>query len=93
MRRLRRNKSSASGAAVQARGVSAGTWIFVQARMGSRRLPGKVLEKVCGLPLLEHIIGRLRRVRAAEGLMVLTSTADRDLPVYELAARVGVRNA
>jgi len=75
---------------VQARGVSAGTWIFVQARMGSRRLPGKVLEKVCGLPLLEHIIGRLRRVRAAEGLMVLTSTADRDLPVYELAARAGV---
>jgi len=75
---------------VQSKVVSAGTWIFVQARTGSHRLPGKVLEEVCGRPLLEHIILRLRRVRAVDGVMVLTSTADRDLLVCELAARVGV---
>ena len=35
-------------------------YAMIQARMGSSRLPGKVMKEVVGKPLLEHIIIRLQ---------------------------------
>ena len=46
---------------------------FIQARMGSTRLPGKVLMKVLGKPLLEFLIERLKDSHAIDGIVVLTS--------------------
>ena len=48
------------------------TLIIVQARMNSERLPGKVLKKVLGKPLLKYEIERLKRVRSAGGVLVAT---------------------
>ena len=48
--------------------------IIVQARMGSTRLPGKVLKPVLGKPLLSYLVERLRRVQYIEGIVIATST-------------------
>jgi spore coat polysaccharide biosynthesis protein SpsF len=54
---------------------------IVQARMGSSRLPGKVLEIVAGKPMLWHIVDRVRRARGVADVVVATSTASTDAPV------------
>ncbi|MDB6081698.1 MAG: spsF [Chlamydiia bacterium] len=52
--------------------------IFVQARMGSTRLPGKVLVKAAGKTLLEHLCERLQRVKEADSFSILTTTNAKD---------------
>ena len=50
------------------------TIAIVQARMRSTRFPGKVLQPVAGLPLLDHIIRRLQKCRSLDGIAIATST-------------------
>ena len=52
--------------------------ILIQARMGSTRLPGKVLRTVGGQPLLGHVIGRLSKLDRPWPVVVVTSTDARD---------------
>ncbi len=62
--------------------------IVVQARMGSTRLPGKVLRPLAGRPMLTYQLERLR-VRP-EPVVVATSDLARDDPVADLAAGMGL---
>ena len=66
--------------------------VVIQARAGSTRYPGKVLADLRGRPLLAHVIERAQRSRCADGVVVATTTAQRDDAVYDLARalRVGV---
>jgi len=66
------------------------TLAFVQARMGSTRLPGKVLEPLGGRPSLLRIVDRLGRVRALDGVAVLTSLAPGDDEIAALCERGAV---
>lgn len=50
----------------------------VQARMGSTRLPGKVLMDVAGVPMLGRVVERVRRASRVDDVVVATTTADRD---------------
>ncbi len=67
----------------------AGPGIVIQARVGSTRLPGKVLEKVRGRTLLARLLDRLGRCRAATRIVVATPEGDADAPVRDEAARHG----
>lgn len=55
-----------------------------QARMGSTRLPGKVLRKVHGKPLLYYHITRLRRSKLIDTIVVATTTNAKDARIVNL---------
>lgn len=58
--------------------------IIVQARMGSSRLPGKILKEVLGKPLLSYEIERLKNVKLADELLIATTTNSLDQTVVDL---------
>ncbi|WP_029010442.1 cytidylyltransferase domain-containing protein [Azospirillum halopraeferens] len=61
-----------------------------QARIGSTRLPGKVLMEAAGAPLLAHHLNRLRRCRSVDAVVLATTVRPDDDPVADLAGRLGV---
>lgn len=63
---------------------------IVQARMGSTRLPGKVLRTLVGKPMLWHIVQRLRAVPGLGNIVVATSTSQGDIPIQELCRGTGI---
>lgn len=72
------------------RSVSCRVVAAIQARMGSTRLPGKVLRPIAGRPTLLRIAERLARCREVDAVVVSTSGERRDDPVAVLAAREGL---
>jgi spore coat polysaccharide biosynthesis protein SpsF len=64
--------------------------VVIQARMGSTRLPGKVLLPLAGRPLLERMLERVRAAKHRFELCVATTTSAEDAPIVELCARLGV---
>jgi spore coat polysaccharide biosynthesis protein SpsF len=57
----------------------------IQARMGSTRLPGKVLKPIAGKPLLWHIVHRLKASQFIEQIAIATSTNPRDDAIVAFA--------
>jgi len=49
------------------------TVIIIQARMGSERLPGKVMKKIAGIPIIEIILKRLNKTKEADKIIVATT--------------------
>lgn len=50
------------------------TFAFIQARMSSTRLPGKVLQPLREQPLIVYMARRVQRARRIDGVAVVTST-------------------
>ncbi|MBI1293234.1 NTP transferase domain-containing protein [bacterium] len=65
------------------------TVVIIQARMGSTRLPGKVLMPLAGKPMLEHVIRRTQAAKGVDEVCIATTTHDRDTPLVEMAERFG----
>jgi spore coat polysaccharide biosynthesis protein SpsF (cytidylyltransferase family) len=49
------------------------TVAIVQARMGSTRLPGKVMADICGKPVLMHVIDRLKGCKLLDDIVIATT--------------------
>jgi spore coat polysaccharide biosynthesis protein SpsF len=63
------------------------TMAFIQARMGSARLPGKVLAPLAGRPTLLRVVDRVRAASSIDSAVVLTTTEPRDDAIAELCGR------
>jgi spore coat polysaccharide biosynthesis protein SpsF len=64
--------------------------IGIQARMSSRRLPGKVLAPIAGRPMLGYLLDRVERCAGRPPVVVVTSRGADDDPVAAFCARRGV---
>ena len=70
--------------------IKQNTWAAVVARMASRRLPGKALMEVDGMPSLAHLFARLKQAETLTGIVFCTTTLPEDDALSALAAADGV---
>lgn len=56
---------------------------IIQARMGSSRLPGKVLMDICGQPMLAWVVERVNRAERIDWVVVATTTDESDDPIID----------
>lgn len=57
------------------------TIIIIQARMGSSRLPGKVLMPLGDTVVLDYVVSRCKKIDNVADVIVATSTLDQDDPI------------
>lgn len=62
---------------------------IVQARMGSTRLPGKVMADIAGKPMLARVVERAARAQTLDSLIVATTVDPSDDAVAALCASHG----
>lgn len=65
--------------------------VIIQARMGSSRLPGKILKNIGNKSLLGHILSRLSRLKSEVCVVIATSIATQDDEVEKFCKKSGVK--
>lgn len=63
---------------------------IIECRMGSSRLPGKVLLKIDGKTILEILCERIKQCEYIDEIVFATTDLDKDEPIVELAIKIGV---
>lgn len=63
---------------------------IVQARMGSTRLPGKVLMDIMGKPMLWHVVSRLRFSKLLDKIVIATSVNSKDDLIEDFCKANGI---
>lgn len=64
---------------------------IIQARMGSTRLSGKVMKKIKGKTVLEHVIERVNQSNLIDTIIIATTTHERDNVIAYKAMECGVK--
>ena len=64
------------------------TVIIIQARMGSTRLPGKVMKRIVGIPTIGIILKRLKKSKEAEEIIVATSKNKENKELLEYLKKI-----
>ncbi len=65
---------------------------IIQARMQSKRLPGKTMLNLAGKPLLAHIIERTKKIEHVDKVVVATCDGDDNSQIIDLAESMGVES-
>jgi spore coat polysaccharide biosynthesis protein SpsF len=66
------------------------TAAVIQARMGSDRLPGKVLMDIAGKPMIDRVVERVQRCNSIDGVIVATTTNANDDQLADHCRSLGV---
>ena len=59
------------------------TTAIIQARMGSERLPGKVMMKISKKPMLYFVINQIKQCKQIDKIIVATTTLSEDDVIYD----------
>jgi glutamate-1-semialdehyde 2,1-aminomutase len=62
---------------------------IVQARMGSTRFPNKVMQPICGTPMIGLLLERLSQARHIDQIVLATSSDPRNEPLVQYVQRLG----
>lgn len=62
---------------------------LVQARMGSTRLPNKVMKPIGGVPMIEILLSRLSKAVELDQIVVVTSLDERNKPLITHVQKLG----
>ena len=62
-------------------------YAIIQARMGSTRLPGKVMMDLCGFPVIEHVVNRLNQSRLIDKIIIATSVDSNNQPIIDFCKK------
>lgn len=65
---------------------------IIQARMGSTRLPGKVMMDIVGKPMLWHVINRVKHAKRLDDIVIATTALNEDKQILELASEMGIKS-
>ena len=65
---------------------------IVQARMGSTRLPNKVMREVDGIPLIELLLARLSHSIEIDQIVLATSIDSRNIPLVDHVTSLGYQS-
>lgn len=63
---------------------------FIQGRMSSSRLPGKVLKDIHGQPMLGWVVKRARLAQSLDEVVVATTVATEDDPIQKFCETEGI---
>ncbi len=66
------------------------TAAIIQARMGSHRLPGKVLQDIAGAPMIDRVVERVQRCESIDGVIVATSVDPADDILVQRCRDLGI---
>src|SRR3989338_10590499 len=66
------------------------TWIIIQARTSSRRLPEKVIKEIGGAPLISHVIRRARHSKCGNNICLATTVEKEDGVLADIGRTEGV---
>lgn len=64
--------------------------VIIQARMGSTRLPGKVMKRLLDRTVLGHVITRCQAIPSVNEVIVATTELDEDLLICREADKFGI---
>lgn len=64
---------------------------LVQARVGSTRLPGKILKGICGKTILHHEIDRLKKCKEIDEIVIATTDKEDDDKIVNEAKKLSVK--
>lgn len=64
--------------------------VIIFARMSSRRLPGKMLKKIGNKTLLDHIIGRAKKIKLKSAIILATSKSKSDDGLVNVAKKAKI---
>jgi spore coat polysaccharide biosynthesis protein SpsF len=63
----------------------------IQARMGSTRLPGKVLKDICGKPMLLWQVDRIKKSRLIDDVIIATTTSPKDDEIVQFGIKNNIK--
>jgi spore coat polysaccharide biosynthesis protein SpsF len=67
------------------------TGMIIQTRMGSTRLPGKIMKDLLGKPVIQHVIERVKQCSSVDEIIIATTGLEQDNIIVEQAEKNGVK--